>query len=581
MLDMPTDHLLAAGELILTLDKEELTVWDGARRHRLLLVPLAGVMRPVLDGVAVPVQVQAVERQPGALVVRYAGPGLAALAVTWRAAGDHLELSASCTPAAGCELNRLDLLPPGTGLNLYDVVNYRNRHHSAQAWPELNLGGKGCATDTYSTDWQFAPHPTMMVLRKGADHLLVGALDLTTAYGMYLAVANHRVQHWHLDYGEPGHGQRLAAGTAFHTPRFALILDRRGEVGTTIRRWTDLLVEQGAIPDPRTKVRHAWHTAPLYCTWIDQCSRGAVTPPAELQDQEAALAPAIRVLDQGMVREALALIRRERLPFGTILLDDGWQVARGDWRAHPQRFPDLRALVDEIHAAGMKVMVWWAWPEIAKHAVVDPAFLIGGGRLNRHGARMFDFSHPQVQERYLRPLFHQLFSSDPGCYDLDGVKTDFMADKVHADMPPFDPAWRGEENFFARFYALFHAEMRRHKPDACHLGCAGHPWLAAVTEANRTFDVGSSNVAEHEARGLMLEATSPGCPVSLDFHNFCEHFAEVLALARRRGWAIEVGNLMMMKRDHFAPWQPADAGYLEVVRRAITPDQARLGAIGV
>ena len=77
----------------------------------------------------------------------------------WRLADGHIELSATITVTSACQLNRLDLLPTGTQLNLWDVVNYRNAHDGPTAWPELLLRGKSFATDTASRDWQFAPHP--------------------------------------------------------------------------------------------------------------------------------------------------------------------------------------------------------------------------------------------------------------------------------------------------------------------------------------------------------------------------------------------------------------------------------------
>jgi hypothetical protein len=560
---------LVAGGLRLTCDRAltTLTISESERDLRLATVPLAGLMVPVLTGGS-SATVDGCDLLPDRLRIRWSATGVRDGATEVRIAGDHLELSSRFTPIVATRLERFDLFPAGTALNLMDVVNFRNRHHTHHTWPELPLGGKGCATNTYSTDWQFAPHPTMFILRSPDAHLLVGALDLTTAYGMYFTADDQHVRQWHLDYGG-AHGQELGTGEVFQAPRFALFLDRQGDVHATVKRWTGLLIRGGVIPDPARKVRHGWHAEPLYCTWIDQCGRAVFTPPAELKDQAVRVSPAVRILTADFVREALAVIRRERLPVRTILLDDGWALARGQWQPHPERFPDLRGLVDEIHAAGLKVMVWWGWPEIHAEAEIDPRFLIGGGKRNRHGARMFDFSSPVTRDEYLEPFFHKLFSSDPGCFDLDGVKTDFIADKVHADMSPHDPAWRGEENYFVRFYELFHGLMRRHKPDAMHLGCAGHPWLATVTEANRTFDVCSSDVREHEQRGLMLQATCPGCPVSLDFHNYVERFDDWFALGRRHGWPVEIGNIMAMKRDALASWEPADAAYLAQVRRGL------------
>jgi alpha-galactosidase len=54
----------------------------------------------------------------------------------------------------------------------------------------------------------------------------------------------------------------------------------------------------------------------------------------------------------------------KRLGFAWATLDDGWQVAEGDWTPVATKFPrgeaDLKALVDRIHAQGMKAMLWWA-----------------------------------------------------------------------------------------------------------------------------------------------------------------------------------------------------------------------------
>jgi len=46
------------------------------------------------------------------------------------------------------------------------------------------------------------------------------------------------------------------------------------------------------------------------------------------------------------------------------VLDDGFQIAEGDWDVNPEKFPggdkDMRKLVDAIHAHGLKAKLWWA-----------------------------------------------------------------------------------------------------------------------------------------------------------------------------------------------------------------------------
>jgi alpha-glucosidase (family GH31 glycosyl hydrolase) len=263
------------------------------------------------------------------------------------------------------------------------------------------------------------------------------------------------------------------------------------------------------------------------------------------------------------VRDAVAVIRDNNLPFKTVLLDEGWHRARGIWEPHPDRFADMRSFVDELHQQGFKVVIWWAWPEIEKSAEseMDPKLLMGQGKRNRHDALMYDFSNPVVQQEYLKPLFEKLFSDAPGCYNLDGIKTDFQADKIHADMPLTDDSWRGEENFLFRMHELFYTMLKSIKPDAVHIGCAGHYWLSQFIDINRTYDIHSSNVIEHETRARMLMSTTNDCPVAYDFHNFLDYLEDYFDSAARLGCSVEVGNVLTCQADPISPVQKADASY--------------------
>jgi hypothetical protein len=549
-----------------------LTLTDRVTGRLLLHCPQALLMAPQLDGHPAAMRLAGTEQVDGRIVLRYDSPQLTEAQVELIPIEDEdaLDIACSFRVREATQLNRLDLFPAGTALNLYDVVNFRNRHFTPHTWPELLLGRDGCETDTYSGDWQFAPHPTAILLRANDTALFVGALDLPKAFGMHFAARDNRVRHWFLDYGEPPYGQKLAAGELFTAPRFRLFVRQNRDAYRMYADFGEMLVRAGRIPDPALKRREVWWREPLYCTWLDQCFKSAYLPPAELQEQAANCdAPTRKVFTEALVREAVGVIRREKLPLRTILLDEGWHVARGQWDPHPQRFPDFRRLVDDLHAQGFKVVVWWSWAEIAAEAVVDPAHLIGAGKLNRHKCRMWDFSLPATQEDYLKPLFRRLFSADPDCLDLDGIKTDFLADKVHADMPVHDPAWRGEENYFLQLTRLFYREMKRHNPDAVHIGCAGHYWLADLVDINRTYDVHSSNWLEHEERAQMLMATAPGCPVAYDFHNFLENLDHWFDSARALDASVQIGNLLTVKENLFSPVRPADAGYWETLRQQL------------
>ena len=54
----------------------------------------------------------------------------------------------------------------------------------------------------------------------------------------------------------------------------------------------------------------------------------------------------------------------KELGFKWATLDDGYQIAEGDWDLTPERFPggdaDMKHLVDMFHEAGLKAELWWA-----------------------------------------------------------------------------------------------------------------------------------------------------------------------------------------------------------------------------
>jgi myogenesis-regulating glycosidase len=45
-------------------------------------------------------------------------------------------------------------------------------------------------------------------------------------------------------------------------------------------------------------------------------------------------------------------------PIGTLEIDDKWQVEYGDLAFHPDRFPDPRRMIDDLHDRGIKVTAW-------------------------------------------------------------------------------------------------------------------------------------------------------------------------------------------------------------------------------
>ena len=79
-----------------------------------------------------------------------------------------------------------------------------------------------------------------------------------------------------------------------------------------------------------------FYRVPQYNTWIELMYN---------QNQEGVLNYARGILQNG-------------LPAGIIMIDDTWQEDYGKWYFHPGRFPDPKAMCDELHRMGFKVMLW-------------------------------------------------------------------------------------------------------------------------------------------------------------------------------------------------------------------------------
>jgi hypothetical protein len=108
-----------------------------------------------------------------------------------------------------------------------------------------------------------------------------------------------------------------------------------GRAGATLREATlhatrAFFPPSGRIPDP------VLFTRPQFNTWIELTYD---------QNQEDVLAYAQAIVANGF-------------PPGVLMIDEGWAEGYGVWDFHRGRFPDPKAMMDELHGLGFKVMLW-------------------------------------------------------------------------------------------------------------------------------------------------------------------------------------------------------------------------------
>jgi alpha-galactosidase len=128
--------------------------------------------------------------------------------------------------------------------------------------------------------------------------------------------------------------RKLAAGDGFQTLE-TWISVHDGDHFATLNRYRQLMSERGLKP----AVPPAASYEPIWCAWGYE--RDCTT-----------------ALIEGTLSKA------RDLGLSWAVIDDGWQAMIGDWTPHPEKYPhgesDLRHLVSDIRAAGLKPRLWYS-----------------------------------------------------------------------------------------------------------------------------------------------------------------------------------------------------------------------------
>lgn len=165
--------------------------------------------------------------------------------------------------------------------------------------------------------------------------------------------------------------------------------------------------------------------------------------------------------------------RAAALGCGVVIIDDGWQTLdssrgyrfTGDWE--PERIPDLRGMIDRIHATGMKAVLWYAPPLIGLEAKRFEAF--DGKYLSVRsgmGAGVLDPRYPEV-----RAMMIDTYETALRRWDLDGFKFDFIGTYKVRDPQLVELTAEGGRDFASVDDAVDHlmaqitGRLRAIKPD--------------------------------------------------------------------------------------------------------------------
>ncbi len=159
----------------------------------------------------------------------------------------------------------------------------------------------------------------------------------------------------------------------------------------------------------------------------------------------------------------------KKLGMDTVIVDDGWQnktILRdysncGDWIPAKNRFPDMRNFSDEIHALGMKFMLWYSVPFIGWDSVNYKKF---EGKYLREvpgiKCSILDPRYPEV-----RSFIVNTYKTAVKEWKLDGLKLDFI-DRFQANEEINDKMdFRSVEDATETLLKEISTELRKIKND--------------------------------------------------------------------------------------------------------------------
>lgn len=173
-----------------------------------------------------------------------------------------------------------------------------------------------------------------------------------------------------------------------------------------------------------SRVRDWSQTVQDASRWVASAARAAPLPPPD-----AAYEPVYstwyafnKSFDAPTLEKECAAAAK--LGMKTIITDDGWQQAYGDWEPVPETLPDMRGHVARVHALGMKYMLWYSMAFVAKESRNYPVFrgkYLMDGRLWGQDMGVLDPRFPEVRAFIVGNLVRMMTD-----WNLDGYKIDFI-----------------------------------------------------------------------------------------------------------------------------------------------------------
>ena len=279
-----------------------------------------------------------------------------------------------------------------------------------------------------------------------------------------------------------------------------------------------------------------FYKVPQYNTWIELMYN---------QNQEGVLNYARGILQNG-------------LPAGIIMIDDTWQEDYGKWYFHPGRFPDPKAMCDELHRMGFKVMLWICpFVSMDQYQICHKIESFGGFLSEADGhtpypvrwwngtSAVLDLTNPKSVEWFDSEL-HRLMED----YGVDGFKFDaadfeyYPSDAIahEGSVPGYEQCSRFVQLASKYPYNELRAGWRN----------AGKPVVQRLHDKSHNWEDLGKLIPEMMAEALM--GFSFSCPDMVgggSFETFLRGETDTELIVR----SAQIHALMPMMQFSLAPWR--------------------------
>ncbi len=272
-------------------------------------------------------------------------------------------------------------------------------------------------------------------------------------------------------------------------------------------------------------------------------------------------------------------IIKEGFPAGIIMLDDTWQEDYGVWRFHQGRFPNPKAMIDELHQMGFKVMVWII-------PVVSPDSY-ECRELQNKNALLVEKPHSQSADyvwwmnRNTQPAMVRWWNGVSAVLDLSKpVAMDWLKghlDDLQKNQGVDGFKFDGGDWWFYPSYTTSTISAAEHARKYCELGLhyplneyraawkmGGQPLVHRLQDKRHTWVELQELVPHMLAQGLT--GYSFGCPdmIGGGMLGSFEKFDQDLFVR-----SAQIHALMPMMQFSMAPWRVLDATHLQAVKAAV------------